>query len=630
MRLLFDRSFAPTHAFSAYYRHLREEFGAHALLHFGTHGALEFMPGKQAGLTGDCWPERLLGDLPHFYLYAANNPSEAAIAKRRGMAVTISHRTPPLAASGLYRGLLDLKAAIAQWHERRDEGLAVTIQAQAAALDLAAAEPAWPDPVPAIDGLAARLLEVEQTLVPHGLHTVGEPMAEEAAADLAAAMAQAQGTDPAPIRATLREETELAAIRHALAGGYIAPVAGGDLLTSAAMLPTGRNIHGVDPFRLPTAFAMADGAAQAERLLERHRAEGRPLPRSVGVVLWGTDTLKSGGAPIGQVLALIGARPRFDGFGRLAGATLVPLGELGRPRIDVVVSVSGIFRDLLPLQIKLLAEASWLAATADEPAELNFPRAHALAEIAAGADAEAAALRVFSNAEGAYGANVNHLVESGLWEAGDELADQFAARKGFAYGRDGCPSAQRALLDRLLGRMDLAYQNLESAELGVTTIDHYFDSLGGMTRAAQRRSGGAVPVYLGDQTQGRPAVRTLAEQVALETRTRALNPRWQEAMLAHGHEGVRHIEASITNTVGWSATTAQVQPWVYQRLTQAYVLDEAMRRRIAALNPTASARMAHRLIEAHDRDFWRPDAATLAALRAAGEELDDRMEGIAA
>ena len=151
-----------------------------------------------------------------------------------------------------------------------------------------------------------------------------------------------------------------------------------------------------------------------------------------------------------------------------------------------------------------------------------------------------------------------------------------------------------------------------------------------MTRAATRRSGDAVPVYIGDQTSGTAKVRTMAEQVALETRTRALNPRWYEAMLDHGQEGVRHIEASVTNTFAWSATTGQVQPWVYQRLTQTYVLDEAMRRRLSALNPTASARMAHRLIEAHDRNYWRPDAATLAALRAAGDELDDRMEGIAA
>ena len=630
MRLLFDRGFAPTHAFSAYYRHLREDFGAHALLHFGTHGALEFMPGKQSGLTGDCWPERLIGDVPHFYLYAANNPSEAAIAKRRGMAVTVSHMTPPLSKAGLYKGLVELKASLARWHiapQTRAELLPV-IETQAAELDLIAPEATLAEAE--IDTLSGRLAELEMTLIPNGLHVVGQPMARDAADDLAAAMAEAQGLDATELADALIANDELPAIRRTLAGRYVPPVAGGDILTNAAMLPTGRNIHGFDPFRLPTAFAIVDGRAQADRLLSRHVAEGNALPESVAIVLWGTDTLKSGGGPIAQVLALIGARPRFDGFGRLAGAELIPLAELGRPRIDVVVTLSGIFRDLLPLQVKLIAEAAWAAANADEPAEMNFVRAHMLSAIADGADADTASLRVFSNAEGVYGANVNYLVESSLWEGEDELADQFSARKGFAYGRDGKASHQAKLLDHLLGTVGVAYQNLESAELGVTSIDHYFDSLGGMTRAASRKSGASVPVYIGDQTSGRAKVRTMEEQVALETRTRALNPRWYEAMLDHGHEGVRQIEASVTNTFAWSATTGQVQPWVYQRLTQTYVLDEAMRRRMSSLNSTASARMAHRLIEAHDRNYWRPDAATLAALQAASEELDDRMEGIAA
>ena len=357
MRLLFDGNFAPTHAFSAYYRYLREDFDAHALLHFGTHGALEFMPGKQSGLTGDCWPERLIGDLPHFYLYAANNPSEAAIAKRRGMAVTISHMTPPLSKAGLYKGLIELKAGIARWFENeasRAELLPV-IASQAVELDLIDYADALGDD--GIDALSAALAELEATLIPNGLHIVGQPMSNEAADDLAELIATAQDRDAQDIRATLTEQTELPAIRHALAGGYVAPVAGGDILTSAEMLPTGRNIHGFDPFRLPTAFACVDGTAQADRLIARHVGEGHGYPRSVAMVLWGTDTLKSGGAPIAQVLALLGAKPRFDGFGRLAGADLIPLAELGRPRIDVVATLSGIFRDLLPLQVKLIADA---------------------------------------------------------------------------------------------------------------------------------------------------------------------------------------------------------------------------------------------------------------------------------
>jgi magnesium chelatase subunit H len=427
----------------------------------------------------------------------------------------------------------------------------------------------------------------------------------------------------------LAENHELPALIQALDARFTRPAPAGDLLRNPEILPTGRNMHGFDPFRIPSAFAVADGRQQADRLLARHLEDGHGLPKSVALVLWGTDNLKSEGGPIAQALALIGAKPRFDSYGRLCGAALIPLEELGRPRIDVIMTLSGIFRDLLPLQSKLLAEAAYLAASADEPLEQNFVRKNALEYQAThGCDLETAALRVFSNAEGAYGSNVNLLIDSGRWDDEDEIAEVYTRRKSFAYGRNGAPQQQPALLQSILSGVDLAYQNLESVELGVTTVDHYFDTLGGISRAALRAKGKAVPVYIGDQTRGQGKVRTLSEQVSLETRTRVMNPKWYEGMLKHGYEGVRQIESHVTNTVGWSATTGQVAPWVYQDLTEAFVLDDAMRERLATLNPVASAKMAHRLIEAHERNYWTPDEATLQALRKAGEELEDRVEGV--
>jgi magnesium chelatase subunit H len=346
-------------------------------------------------------------------------------------------------------------------------------------------------------------------------------------------------------------------------------------------------------------------------------------------VLWGTDNLKTEGSPIAQALALIGAKPRFDSFGRLAGASLVPLQELGRPRVDVIVTLSGIFRDLLPLQTRLLADAAFQAAIADEPLDQNFVRKHALEyQQVAGCDLETAALRVFSNADGAYGSNVNNLVDSGRWQDESEIAETYTRRKCFAYSRSGRPAAQTALLKHILAGVELAYQNLDSVELGVTTVDHYFDTLGGISRAVRGARQEAVPVYIGDQTRSDGLVRTLEEQVALETRTRVLNPKWYESMLTHGYEGVRQIEAHVTNTVGWSATTGQVAPWVYEKISQIFVLDPEMRNRLASLNPTASAKVAHRLLEAHERRYWRPDETTLEALRRAGDELEDRLEGV--
>jgi magnesium chelatase subunit H len=670
MRLLFEKGFAPTHAFAAFYRYLREDFGASAVLHFGTHGALEFMPGKQSGMSGACWPDRMIADLPNVYLYASNNPSEGTIAKRRAAATMISYLTPPIARSGLYKGLCEIKESIERWRalEPGSEqlGLAEVIQAQAAAAELASADPPWSGDAEArVRELAERVLEIEYTLIPHGLHVVGEAPSVPERIDTLLAVAEAEpttcpsraaiealvagsspstalavGGDHAGTLATLTElaridrllseDHELDAILHALDGRFVRPAPGGDLLRTPEILPTGRNLHGFDPFRLPSAAAMRDGARQAARLLERHAADGQSFPESIAVVLWGTDNLKSEGGPLAQVLTLMGARPRFDGYGRLAGAELVPLAELGRPRVDVVISLSGIFRDLLPLQIRLLAEAAWLAAAADEPAELNFIRKHALAHMAEhGSDLETASLRVFGNADGAYGSNVNHLVENSRWDDEDELAETYTRRKSFAFGRNGKPAQQAALLESVLSKVELTYQNLDSVELGVTTVDTYFDTLGGISRAVRRAKGGAAaPVYIGDETQGSGTVRTLAEQVSLETRTRMLNPKWYEGMLKHGYEGVRQIEVHVTNTMGWSATTGEVAPWVYEQLTKTFILDPEMRERLAKLNPTASAKVANRLLEAHERQYWKPDDEMLEALRRAGEELEDRLEGV--
>jgi magnesium chelatase subunit H len=285
----------------------------------------------------------------------------------------------------------------------------------------------------------------------------------------------------------------------------------------------------------------------------------------------------------------------------------------------------------MPLQIKLLAEAALLAANADEPIEQNFVRKHALDyQAKMGCDMETAALRVFGNADGTYGSNVNLLIDNSKWDDEEELSNTYMKRKGFAYGVNGKPQLQKTeLLNSIFADVSLTYQNLESVELGVTTIDTYFDTLGGISRAVKTAKGGvATPVYIGDQTSGKGTVRSLDEQVNLETRTRMLNPKWYEGMLKHGFEGVRQIETHLTNTFGWSATTGQVQPWVYQQITETFILDDQMRERLAELNPSASSKVANRLLEASERQYWKPSAQDLAKLRQFAEELEDRLEGV--
>ena len=624
MRLLFEKGFAPTHAFSAFYQWLKLNFDANAVLHFGMHGALEFMPGKQTGLSGKDWPDRLIGNLPNIYLYACNNPSEASLAKRRSNATIISHLTPPLTCGGLYKGLLELKESLVRWREMDSENplrkeLELLIAEQAEAVDLKDQN---------IEELWVKLLETEDALIPEGLHVVGKPLSDDQVENYLNASGCTSSDSKERLVENLRLNSEIPAILNALAANYIAPVPGGDLVRSAEIVPTGRNIHAFDPFRMPTTFACKQGFEQAQMLLDKYDG----IPKSLALVLWGSDNIKSDGTQIAQALALIGAKPRFDSFGRLCGADLIELSELGRPRIDVVMTLSGIFRDLLPLQTRMLAEAAFKAASANEDSSVNYIRANALEYVKnTGVDLETAALRVFSNAEGAYGSNVNQLVDSSSFDDEDELADAYEARKGFAYGMSGKPQKNQKLLQSALSNVEIAYQNLESVELGITSVDHYFDTLGGISRAVKRARGGEqIEVYISDHTKGSGKIRTLSDQVALETRSRSLNPKFYEALLEHGAEGVRQLEAHVTNTMGWSATTGKVEPWVYQRISETFVLDEEMRNRLADLNPTASSRMANRLLEANERSYWSPDAETIEALQNAAESLEDRMEGIAA
>ena len=703
MRLLFEGGFAPTHAFSAFYRWLREDWGANVALHFGTHGALEFMPGKQAGLTEQCWPDRLIGNLPNVYLYASNNSSEGTLAKRRGGATTlVSYLTPSVSAAGLYKGLVDLKATFDRWRatdhrtsEAERVSLVALLQEQACALELATVSPAWSvDDAVMIEGVRRKLLEVEQALIPVGLHVVGNtPSLEEradmllaianvgrpeadivpfgvslvsaarsalapesieiAARDIILAMvtagdvatglreAERAGIAPMSLAPTLEGllaldrmlavDSEIPGMLRALDGRYLTAAPAADLVRNATVLPTGRNLYGFDPYKVPSPYALKEGTARAEQLIARHVGDGNAFPETVAFVLWGTDNMKSEGTQLAQVLALMGVVPRFDGVGRLCGARLLTLEQLGRPRVDVVASLSGIFRDLLPLQVKLLAEAALLCANADEPAERNFIRKHALAAMCEdGVDMETAALRVFGNSEGTYGSNVNLLLETGRWEDEDQLADMFVQRKGFAYGADGKCRAGQKMMKRALGTASLSFQNVDSVELGATDIDQYVEALGGVNRVIEQQQQKKVACYMGDHTGREGKIRTLEEQVVLESRTRVLNPKWYEAQLVHGYEGVRNIAGHVATTVGWSSTTGSIPGWVYGDMAQTFVLDAEMRDRLASLNPSAAAGMATKLLEANDRGYWSPDSATLDALRDAAAELEDRLEGVMA
>lgn len=694
LRLLFHPEAAPSHAFAAYYAWVQDVWGAGALLHFGTHGALEFMPGKQAGLSADCWPAALSGDLPHLYFYAVNNPSEASIARRRGGAVPVGHRTPPLAAAGLYRTLAELKETIHAWRQAESD---VSRQGAFAALTALAERAALGDEVPVssdaadyVDRLGRYLAELAARQIPVGLHVAGRPASPAAAAELlwaaarveraewgnrslAGAVAAATGAPAeaaeagarrlletlvadgsaaaaalaaelplpdwegrlAPLLTRLldglRREQELPALLAALAGRFIPPGPGGDPIRNPGVLPTGRSLHALDPWRVPAPAAWRAGQLAVDRLLDRLRAEGDGgCPDAVAMVLWGSDNIKTGGEGIAQALWLMGCAPEADSLGRITRVRLVPLAELGRPRIDAVVTCSGIFRDLFPSAMQLLQEGARLAALAGEPPEQNHIRRHALElarELSIGV--EAAAARVFAAPAGQYGTGINHVVGEGAWDQGADLADTYLRRMGYAWNGDGNGRAAQQVLAGLLRRAPVTLQNVDSTEVSIGDIDHYFEHLGGLTAAVATLRGHRPRAMLVDGTTGRSEVRSVREAVRLELRTRLLNPRWYEGMLRHGYQGVNEVAVRLDNTYGWLATTGQVDGWALDMAADTFLLDDALRGRMAGVNPRAVRRMADRLLEAAHRGLWQAAPERLDGLHAVLDEMEDQIEALA-
>jgi len=341
--------------------------------------------------------------------------------------------------------------------------------------------------------------------------------------------------------------------------------------------------------------------------------------------------MKSGGEGIAQALALIGAEPLQDELGKISSVRLIPLEELQRPRIDVVVTISGIFRDLLSHQTVLLDKAVRLAAEAEEPPELNFIRKHVDAECReCDIPREKAASRIFANAPGSYGANVNHLIESSSWQESQELADTFINRKSFAVNGRGeweeCPD----VLTSALRNVSMTFQNIDSYEMGISDIDHYYEYLGGVSKTVEVLSGSKPRVMVGDidGLGKRQNISKLEEMVSLEARTKLLNPKWYESMLEHGYEGVREIESRLSNTYGWSATAGAVQNWTYRQFNETYLRDPAMLERLKTLNPHATMSMTGRLLEANSRGFWETDRETIEELKELYADLESRVEGL--
>ncbi|MEU3767106.1 cobaltochelatase subunit CobN [Amycolatopsis keratiniphila] len=703
----------PSHHYLAAYRWLEEEFGAHAVVHLGKHGSLEWLPGKTAGLSDSCAPDAVLGNLPLIYPFLINDPGEGAQAKRRAHATIVDHLIPPMARAESYgdmarlEQLLDEHANIAAMDPAKLPAVRAQIWTliQAAKLDhdLGVEErphdAEFDDFLLHIDGW---LCEVKDAQIRDGLHILGAAPVGEARINLVLAMLRAQqmwggkqGAVPglrsalglkensdaplsevdaieqtarslveameardwspaavAEVVAEVPEHQEVArvltfaateivprlagtgaeidAVLHALDGGYIpAGPSGSPLRGLINVLPTGRNFYTVDPKAIPSRLAWETGQALADSLLRRYKEDTGDWPRSVGLSVWGTSAMRTSGDDAAEVLALLGVQPIWDEASRrVTGIEAIPLAELGRPRIDVTVRISGFFRDAFPHVITLLDDAVRLVANLDEPDEQNFVRAHTRADLAAHGDERRATTRIFGSKPGAYGAGLLPLMDSGNWRDDKDLAEVYAVWGGFAYGRDLDGRPAREDMENSYKRIVVAAKNTDTREHDIADSDDYFQYHGGMIATVRALTGTAPASYVGDSTTPDAVrTRTLGEETARVFRARVVNPRWLAAMRKHGYKGAFELAATVDYLFGFDATAGVVGDWMYEKLTESYVLDEVNQEFLRQANPWALRGIIERLNEAADRGLWaEPDADLLAQLREVYLSLEGDLE----
>ena len=682
----------PPHNYLAFYFWLREEWGAHAIVHMGKHGNLEWLPGKAVALSEVCFPEAVLGPLPHIYPFIVNDPGEGTQAKRRSQAVIVDHLTPPLTRAESYGPLRDLEGLVDEYYEamgvdpRRVTHLRREIASLVAATGLDTdAGMAGPDDFGRLD---AYLCELKEAQIRDGLHVFGaapegrlerdlvgalvrlprgdgkdgnaslaralaadlglafDPLEAEMAAEwrgarppalaeldgsawrtagdtverlelLTAALLDGAADPPGPASRAVLEEiartirpavaacgpSEEAGLLTALEGQFVAPApSGAPTRGRPDVLPTGRNFFSVDTRAVPTPTAWALGWKSASLLIEKHLQEEGDWPRALLVTAWGTANMRTGGDDIEQVLALMGVRPTWDGASRrVTGFEIIPLGALGRPRVDVTLRVSGFFRDAFPAQMALVDSAARAVMALEEPEAENPAAARARGEGPEGRH------RVFGSKPGAYGAGLQAMIDERLWASPADLAEAYLAWGSYAYGAkaEGVPA--RAALEARLGEVEAVVQNQDNREHDLLDSDDYYQFEGGAAAAVATLQGRTRPVYHNDHSRPeRPVIRTLEDEIGRVVRSRVVNPKWIAGVMRHGYKGAFEIAATVDYLFAFAATTGAVRNHHFDLVHAAFLENDAVREFIAEANPPALREIAERLSEAVDRGLWRP------------------------
>lgn len=708
-----DPDLPANHHYLGVYYWLREIFGANAIVHMGKHGNMEWLPGKNAGLSAECYPDQAISELPLIYPFLVNDPGEGTQAKRRAHATLVDHMIPPMARAESYgditrlEQLLDEHANIASMDPAKLPAIRQEIWTllQAAKMDKDLGweerpdEDAFDDQIMEIDGW---LCEIKDAAIRGGLHILGEAVTGEVRIELVLAMLRARqlwGGDKAvpglreslglseagdetlgrvdavekiahallieldaadwnpnsvdsildatelPGNANKEElakllgfackeiiprlsqsEREIDQILRALDGKFIeAGPSGSPMRGLVNVLPTGRNFYSVDPKSLPSRLAWETGQLLADSLIERYQAEHNgDYPTSVGLSVWGTSAMRTSGDDIAEVFALLGVRPVWDEASRrVVDLEVMSLEELGRPRIDTTVRISGFFRDAFPHVLALIDDAVQLAAHLDEPLHMNYIKAHALDDAQ-----QDHVRRIFGSKPGTYGAGLLELIESGTWRDDKDLADVYTAWGGYAYGRgiSGVEAADD--MRTAYRRIQVAAKNVDSKEHDIADSDDYFQFHGGMVATVRALTGKDPEAYIGDSTrQETVKTRTLHEESRRVFRARVVNPRWIAAMRKHGYKGAFEMSATVDYLFGYDATTGLMDDWMYETLTDTYVKDPENKEFFEASNPWALRDISERLLEAADRGLWEdPTKEALDTLRGTFLEMEGALE----
>jgi cobaltochelatase CobN len=743
-----DPDLVPPHGYLAFYAWLRRVYGAHAIVHVGKHGSLEWLPGKSVALSRQCWPDAVFGALPHLYPFIVNDPGEGTQAKRRAQAVIIDHLVPPLTRAESYGPLRDLERLVDEYyqalvldppraqllrrdiltaarkaHLHRELGFADESE-RGRELSRGASAPAiLADDERFLVSIDAYLCELKESQIRDGLHVFGRSPEGGARLDtlvaltrlptqrgvgkdrgilhaLAAALLGPEGAHFDPLEAAFaepwtgprpaalcavscdpwrtvgdtRERLELLA-RAILAGECAVPAGAEDVIArirqqvapaldrcgaseldgllagldgrfvspgpSGAptrgrldVLPTGKNFYSVDVRTVPTQAAWQLAERAATRLVQRYVQDHGDYPRTIALSVWGTATMRTGGDDIAQALALLGVRPVWaEGSSRVIDTEVLPASVLRRPRVDVVLRISGFFRDAFPELIRLFDAAVRAVAELDEPAEVNPVRARVQADRQAleaqGAAPEAAArqarFRIFGSKPGAYGAGLQAAIDGGAWRERSDLAAAFLDWGGYAYGADERGTPARALFSRQLGHVDAVLQNQDNREHDLLDSDDYYQFQGGLSAAVELSRGEQPALYHGDHSNpAAPRIRSLREEIGRVFRSRVVNPKWIAGVRRHGYKGAAEMAATVDFLFGYDAATDVIDDYQYAALSDAYLLDTDNRAFLARENPSALREMTERLLEAMQRGMWQAPGDYRAALE---DVLLDAEEG---